>query len=209
VPRSTVCISHSSGAGGEEVGRIVADRLGFRYVDEELIARAAERGGIDLETVADAERRKTIFAGLLDYLREDAGPANPDAPAASGELPSEAVRSFIRDAIHEVAERGNAVIVAHAASYAVEGGRDVLRVLITASPEIRSKRLGAENGLGELEAERMIIRSDAGRADYLKRFYGVVQELPTYYDLVVNTDTLALERASALVVQAAEDRPPD
>ena len=30
-----MCISRSSGAGGEQVGRLVADRLGFVYVDEE------------------------------------------------------------------------------------------------------------------------------------------------------------------------------
>ena len=207
MPRSVVCISHSSGAGGEEIGRLVADRLGFRYVDEELISRAAERGGFDPETAADAERRKTIFAGLLDYLREDrADPASPTSSPASGEPPSEAVRSFIRDAIHEVAEQGNAVIVAHAASYAVGGGRDVLRVLVTAPSQIRAKRLAAESGLGELEAERTISRSDAGRADYVKRFYGVLQEVPTDYDLVVNTDTVGLERASALIVQAATDQ---
>jgi len=38
-----VCISHAEGAGGEEVGRLVADRLGFVYVDEEIVARARER----------------------------------------------------------------------------------------------------------------------------------------------------------------------
>jgi cytidylate kinase len=205
VPRSVVCISHASGAGGEEVGRLVADRLGFGFVDEELISRAAERAGVDVETVADAERRKTIFAGLLDYLREDeASPTSPAARPASDEPPSEALRAFIRDAVHEVAAHGNAVIVAHAASYAVGAGRDVLRVLITAPAQTRSKRLGAENGLSELEADRTITRSDAGRADYLKRFYGVAQELPTDYDLVVNTDTLTLEQASALIVQATE-----
>jgi len=42
-----VCISHASGAGGDDVGRIVAERLGFLYVDEEIIARAAAKGGID------------------------------------------------------------------------------------------------------------------------------------------------------------------
>jgi integrase len=42
-----ICISRADGAGGEDVGREVASRLGFRYIDEEVIDRAAERGGID------------------------------------------------------------------------------------------------------------------------------------------------------------------
>ncbi len=51
--RTVVCVSRSLGAGGEDVGRLVADRLGYVYVDEDVIARAAALGGIDLERVAD------------------------------------------------------------------------------------------------------------------------------------------------------------
>ena len=40
------------------------------------------------------------------------------------------------------------------------------------------------------------------RRDYLKRFYELDEELPTHYDLVVNTDVLTLEQAAGLVVHA-------
>ena len=56
MPCSGVCISHSTGAGGEEVGRLVAERLGFLYVDEEIVAAAATRGGIDPGDVADVRQ---------------------------------------------------------------------------------------------------------------------------------------------------------
>jgi cytidylate kinase len=54
-------------------------------------------------------------------------------------------------------------------------------------------------------AARRIKDSDAGRADYLRRFYGVSDEMPTNYDLVVNTDTLSSEAAATLISQAASD----
>jgi cytidylate kinase len=54
-------------------------------------------------------------------------------------------------------------------------------------------------------AGRLIKDSDAGRADYLKRFYGVSDEALTSYDLIVNTDTLSLEAAAAVISQAASD----
>src|SRR5919197_214234 len=113
-----VCISHATGAGGEEVGRLVAERLGFLYV--------------------------------------------------------------------------NVVIVAHAASHAVGPGHEALRVLVTGSPTTRAGRVG----------ERTVKDADAARRDYLKRFYGVDEELPTHYDLVVNTDVLSVERAADLIAQA-------
>lgn len=204
--RDVVCISYATGAGGEEIGRLVADRLGFVYVNQEIIARAAERGGIDPETVADEERRKPLFSGLLDYLAE-AGDEPMPSSAVAQELPSEAVRTFIRDAIQEVAARGNAVIVAHAASYAVGPARKPLRVLITAPRGTRTQRVGAAEGLDELEAGRVVKKSDAGRVDYLKRFYAVVEELPIHYDLVINTEPLSVEQVAALIAPAAEDGP--
>lgn len=204
MPRSVVCISRAWGAGGEEVGRLVGERLGFVYVDEQIISRAAERGGIDPETVADQERRKPLFAGLLEYLGEGGG-AFATAPVSPRweEPSSEAVRAFIRGAIHEVAERGKAVIVAHAASHAVGAGPETLRVLITASPETRASHLAETDGVDESTAAKTVRSSDTARADYLKRFYGVGTELPTQYDLVINMDTLSAAQAADLIVQAA------
>ena len=43
---------------------------------------------------------------------------------------------------------------------------------------------------------------DAARRDYLKRFYGVDEESPTHYDLVINTDVLSVEQAADVVSQA-------
>ena len=44
-------------------------------------------------------------------------------------------------------------------------------------------------------------------ADYIKRFYGISSELPTHYDLVVNTDRLAPQAAARLIVHAAGGSP--
>ena len=63
-----VCISCATGAGGEEVGKLVAERLGFTYADEEVVARAAARGGIDAGSVADEESRKSRAARVLEAL---------------------------------------------------------------------------------------------------------------------------------------------
>ncbi len=108
--------------------------------------------------------------------------------------------------IEEFADAGNAVIVSHAASMALGQREDVLRVLVTASPEVREQRLAASLGIDEKEAARTVKRSDAARADYIKRFYGISAELPTHYDLVINTDQLSPEHAAQLIVQAAGGR---
>ena len=60
-----------------------------------------------------------------------------------------------------------------------------------------------QDGLDEAHAARTVKDSDAARRDYLKRFYGIDEELPTHYDVVVNTDVLSFERAAQVIGKAA------
>jgi cytidylate kinase len=204
---TVVCISHAAGAGGEEVGRLVAERLGFLYVDAEIVARAAAKGGVEPAEVASEERRKSLAARVLNAIAQGGGETwamGGGVPLGAGDEPSsEDIRALIRETIEQTAARGNAIIVAHAASHAVGRGPGVLRVLVTASPDTRAARVAGAEGLDQARAVRAVKDSDAGRADYLKRFYDVGEELPTHYDLVVNTDTLSIEQAAELISQAA------
>jgi cytidylate kinase len=189
----SICISHTTGAGGAEVGRLVAEQLGLRYVDDEVIGEAAEWAGLDPAFVADAERRKSFASRLLGGLGGQGATRLPTGETARA-LPSDAdLRALITDAVSSIVREGGAVIVAHAASFAVAPG-EALRVFVTASPSTRDDRLAGARDVGA---------EDAGRADYLKRFYGVERELPTHYDLVVNTDALSSAEAAAIVAAAA------
>ena len=202
-----VAISPTDGSAGEALGAIVAHKLGFRLINEQVVARVAWEAGVDPGVVADVERRKSVVARVLGGL-------GAIAPAATADLPGspivgdpaprrDALRGLIRNVLWESAEAGDAVIVAHAASLALATRADVLRVLITASAETRARRLAETQAIGEAEAEKLVARGDANRADYLKRFYGISTELPTHYDIVLNTDHVASEEAAELILTAA------
>lgn len=202
-----VTISHATGAGGDNIGRGVAKGLGFSYVDEGIIRLAAERHGVDPELVADAERRKS----LLDRIFNDmaAAPMMMESTASMTMLPPEAfvtredLRALIVEAIKETAQRGEVVIVSHAAGVPLAGRPDLLRVLITASFEPRVQRVAEATRSKKADVEKSLKQSDAGRADYFLRFYRIERELPTHYDLVINTDTVTPEEATDIVIAAA------
>lgn len=207
MPSHAVCISRAAGAGGTEVGQLVAEMLGYLYLDEEIIAQAAARGGITPGEVADEERRKSAWSRLLQEIGRGASMESyglvGSAALAAERVDPDLIRSLIQEAIEESAGRGDVVIVAHAASFALSGRPEVLRVLVTASPETRAQRLSESQAIELKAAAKSIKESDAARADYLRRFYNVGAELPTHYDLVVNTDVLSVEQAADLVAQAA------
>ena len=190
MPVSAVCISRAIGAGGEEVGRLVADALGFRYLDEEIVLAAAEKEGLDPKQLARVESSRKGLSRL-------------EVDIVTGGAFDEIQRSLIREAVQQTAAAGKVVIVAHAASIALAADDRVLRVLVTASPEVRAGRLRQTEQLDEREAAKRIDRSDKERAAYIKRFYGVDRELPSHYDVVVSTDRLSPSDACALVLDAA------
>jgi cytidylate kinase len=207
--RRVICIARVSGTGGGDVGRAVADVLGYRFVDEEIVQQAAEAEGISVEELADVERRTSVIDRLLQNLAMAGGSGGYAvgvagfASGVGGVNDPKSLRSMIQKSIHETAERGEVVIVSHAASFALTGRSDVLRVLVTASQETRARRAAESGDLDGKAASKAIADDDAGRASYLKRFYGVSAELPTHYDLVINSDTLDNRTITDLVVRAA------
>jgi cytidylate kinase len=199
-----IAISRTLGAGAEEIGHAVADRLGFRYVNNQVINWAAERAGVSPETIEKTEHSPSLVERILTFVGTagvETGHAAFVAPAGD---PSIKYERLIESVIRETARQGNVVIVAHGASVPLAGSPGLLRVFLTASPDIRAERLAKSGGIKESEATKMIDRSDRERREFLQRFYEVKEELPTRYDLVINTDKLASEAAVELIVGAAE-----
>ena len=210
-----VCISRTLAAGGEHIGQMVAQGLGFRYVDEQIITKAAQLAQVDPALVAAAEHRRPLLQRLLDKLTMAADLVSPISLATGVPLDAfvpnpagyratpEDLTVLIRAAISEVARVGQVVIVAHAASMALAGSEGVLRVLVTASPETRTRCWATAQGISAAEAAAAIAASDRERRDYFQRLYQMKDELPTHYDIVINTDVLTPELAANIVLCAA------
>lgn len=187
---------------------MVAEELGFRYADEQIIIRAAEKAGVAPDSVAQAEHTPGLIVRILESMAS-APPMEPVGWSGYVMMSSQVSPSYeglIQRVIRETADEGNVVIVAHGASIPLAGLSGLLRAFVTASPAVRAERLAGEANLDERQAKKTIADSDRQRLDYLRRFYDVRQELPTHYDLVVNTDVLRLPGAAQLIVSAARLR---
>lgn len=194
----------------------LGEALGFPVVNEEIVVRAAAEAGVDRQSIASVEQRKSVLSKLLDRVVQGAGSTEPDFVRSSdgqiegstlgvqlsrsgGSRPSEELRGLIRSAIDEFMAAGDVVILQHAASQSLAGRERVLRVLVTASVPTRSARLSESMQVDTKQADALVKKGDGNRADYLKRFYGIDHELPTHYDLVVNTDNLTPDQAAAAI----------
>lgn len=203
-----ITVARQVGTAGEEVARSVAVRLGFRYIDYQVIQDAAREAGVSPETVSEAEHTPSLITRLLEALARTpsmpvAAWADPVPLATSPLLTSADYRRFVEDVIRDLAGTGSCVIVGHAAQVTLRDRPDTLRVLITGSRKGRARRIMAGMGVDEKSAVQTAERTDAERVDFFRRFYDTGWLSPWTYDLCLNTDQISPERAAEVVVEVA------
>jgi cytidylate kinase len=182
---------------------MVAKELGLRYADEEIIVAAAEKAGVDPEAIAKAETTGGLIARILEGMARTPPVTEAMSIPPVIEEPADAYENLIEQVVRETAEAGNVVIVGHGASIPLAGTPGLLRVLITAPVPSRATRLARAQGMDEGKAQKAIKHSDGQRRSYLKRFYGIGEESPDHYDVVLNTESVTLEGAARAIVAAS------
>lgn len=203
-----ISVSRQVGTAGEEVATAVAGLLGFRMIDYQVIQDAAQDAGVSPETVSEAEHTPSLMTRLLEALARNpsmpaAGWADPVPLAASPLYTSNDYRRFVEQAIREMADQGDCVIVGHAAQVILRDRFDTVRVLVTGSNAQRARRIKTGMGVDEKEALKIIEKTDHERTDYFRRFYDTGWLTPCSYDLCISTDHLNPEQSAELVAKAA------
>lgn len=206
-----ITIARQIGTAGDDVALDVAQRLGFRYIDYQVIQRAAQEAGVSPETVSEAEHTPSLLTRVLESLARNPGVpsvtwADP-APLTTHPLFTSAdYRAFVGDVVRDLAEAGECVIVGHAAHRFLRDREDTLRVMVTATVPVRVKRVMEHMAADEKTARRTVERTDNERNDYFRRFFDTDWMSVTSYDLSVSTDCIAPENAAELIVLAARLR---
>jgi cytidylate kinase len=209
---SVVTFSIQVGSGGSAISRAVAERLGYRFYDWEIISQAAQEAGVSPEVlaVATSERRPSFIERVLGRLagfdvEDDASAAG--LAASPNLLTSEDYRQFIEHVVQELGSQGDAVIVNRAGQVLLSNIPGVFRVLIFGSPEVRAQRFAASQGREITEVRKMLADSDRQRGEYLKRVYRIDWLACTNYDIAINTDTIDQDLATDMIVTASRLRP--
>ena len=111
-----VTIAMTTGARGVQIGRLVSEEVGFRYVNDEIVERAAEHAGVSKKAVAEVEHSPTLISRIMNSVAAVISSEGGYVLTPEEIDPSASYRHLIQDVIREVAAQGKAVIVAHGAS---------------------------------------------------------------------------------------------
>lgn len=206
-----ITISREFGAGGADVARRVADELGWRVVDNELIDRIAERAGVPAAEVAEHEESAPGFVErLARALARSAPELFPSAPAEPPPEPAEArLVRVTGTVVEEMAAEGRVVMVGRAASAVLGRSEDALHVKIVAPVRYRIAEIMRRKQVDEKTAEQLVKESDGNRARYHEQYYHRQWRDSANYHMVLNTEALGLDAVTAVIVGRAKSLWPD
>ena len=185
-----ITVSHEMGAGGPEIGMTVAQRLGYRYADHELILDTAQRYGLLEEKLSHLDESKPSFFERLDTETHQ-------------------YITAIQTTLLEFADQDNVVLMGRSGQWLLRGIPHVLRVRVKAPFELRVKRALKKMAgqMGEAVNPRtvtdMVRRDDAEKSGRFRYFYELDINDPSLYELVLNTEKVSTETALELIATAA------
>lgn len=202
-----ITISRELGSGGRTVGRKLAEKLGVRYSDKELIHALMRKfnltaSGIEklkgekknwladvIQLVAPVPKVGMLIDGDSRYVQEYRPDLTPDD-----------IFKAESQILREIDEHGPCVIAGRSGFFVLEERPDKIDVFITATLEHRIARVMRKQEVSREEAERIIKKVDKARDNYVRRYTGRSRYDVRNYDLVINMDGLSEDDAVDVIL---------
>lgn len=205
-----ITISRQYASGGSNIAKLVAERLGWHVVDNELVERVAEQAGLSAGEVAAREER---VPSLIERIARALAISSPEVFVTTGESPttrfdreSDLVKATEAVVAQAVREEARLVLVGRGAQAILAQHEDALHVFVVAPRDVRIEAAMRRLEIPRDEAEETLDHTDDGRRRYVKTYYDREWEHAENYHLVVNTGVFSYQQAADFIVQATRAR---
>ena len=193
-------IGREFGSGGYEVGRMLAERLGIKLYDKELLAQAAKSSGFCKEIFENHHEKPTssfLYSLVMDTY---SGGSYSSAPFLDMPLNHKVFLAQF-DTIKKIAEQESCVIVGRCADYALADNPDCLNIFVHAEMEDRISWISKRKDLTENKARDLIQKTDKQRASYYNYYTCKKWGDSRSYDLCLNTSKISKEACVDMILE--------
>jgi len=201
--RSIITIGRQFGTGGHEIGRKLAEKLGIKCYDKDLIKMVAQDSGFCPEILEHNDERPTnsfLYNLVMDTYSFGITNSNyVDMPLSH--------KVFLAqfDTIKKIAGEGPCVIVGRCADYALADFDNVLNLFIYGDMSKRIERVMNKYEVSEKDARDMIIKKDKQRASYYNYYSTKKWGKAETYNLCVDSTVLGRDGTVELLYQFVMD----
>lgn len=202
---AVLIISRQFGAGGKTLGQRLAKRLGYTYVDRDIIDWVAEEADNSVEWVDEIEQGQP--ARLLQVLSKmvidnfiERRMAYPEPKS----YPDQYV-TFVKKVITDTAAAGDVVILGRGAEFIIQDGPGNYKVLLVAHRADRVKFLQDKYHITQGQAGELIAKEEKERASFLAKLDPRDPNDPGLYQLCLHTSFVSMEKAERMILDLMDE----
>ena len=202
--RFVITINRELGSGGRSIGRKLAEKLGVKFLDKELVRALREKFGLSIaEIEARKARKQNWFTELLESIAPtmpSPAPFKADATVFQEVLTTDDIFQAESAILKDIASKESCVVAGRSGFFILKDMPARTSIFIRASRENRIRRVMERQGLSEAEAAAAIDKVDAGRENYTKHYSGASRYDARNYDLVLNVDGMSEDQAVDVIL---------
>ena len=183
-----ITISREFGSGGRTIGKLVAEHLGIRCYDAELIQKLAAESGFDENYVKEAGEYTPGGFLASAFTDRSFGPTNEDL-----------LWKLQYRIIRELAEKEPCVIVGRCADFILQDRTDCLKVFVHADLKFRADRIVRVYGEREKSPEARLKEKDKRRAAYYRFYTDMNWGNAANYHIALDSGVIGIEKSAEII----------
>ena len=201
---AVISISRQYGAGGRAVGKMVARRLGYRFIDKAILHEVAEEANISQESVESIDRDKgDMIARLVPKLVPHRDFVSY-IPGTKIKFNERLFRDFLRTAMVKLSGDGDVVVLGQGGQFILRNRPQTLIVMLYADEKDRIKSLERRYRFDAFKARTVVSSGEENRIKFLQAFNEGDPKDPALYHLLINTSIFSFETATDMICLAAQ-----
>ena len=199
-----ITIGREYGSAGRQIGMQLADELGIKCYDKELLARAAKDSGMAEELFHNHDEKPTnsfLYSLVMDtYSMGYSTSSFVDMPLNQKDFMAQ------YDSIKKLAQEENCIIVGRCADYALKDDPGLISIFIKANMDAKIKRIMRIYDYTESKARDTIIKTDKKRASYYNFYSNKKWADSRSYDLCIDSSELGIDNTVKFLKSYIETR---
>ncbi len=199
--KTIITISREFGSGGRNIGKKVAESLGYTFYDRTLIDLSIQQDKLSAESMREIEEK--INESLLFKLAVNGSYA--ESFWGDAMIPPPDTMFFMQEKIiKNLVDKGPCVIIGTGADFVLRDRTDCLSVFIYSDMNSKMQRVVSEYGISPDKAKDKIHHRDKVRAEHYNKCTFQKWGDARNYDLCLQSDALGMEKSVAVILKAAE-----
>ena len=178
-PKVVITISREYGSGGRYVGKLLAEDLGVKFYDKELISLISKKTGLSSNYVEENDQ-KLVSAKFVDN--------NDD-------------KIFIAEerVIKNLAKKESCVIVGRCADFILKDNKNVIKVFLYSDEKSKENRVIKYYNVPSNKAHSLINKVNKERKKHYKYYTNQNWDDMNNYDLALNVDSIGIKNCVTLI----------